>query len=149
MCTVQLPPAGNPLAVNKYILYHYIIYISYIIYRVSYIISYHTISYIIYHTISYITSYQISYHISYHVSYIISYIKTYQTISYHIISYIISYISITMSGLRTESRTRGVLKTQRVPLQAALKSGYRWFIQAISTVFPLTVYVHTLSFDVV
>jgi hypothetical protein len=51
MCTVLLPPGVNPIAVNKYIMYH---------------ISYHVIIYhiITHHIISYIIS---SYHIIYHI----------------------------------------------------------------------------------
>ena len=66
MCTVLMPPGGNPIAVK------YIIYI--VSYRITYIISYHIISY---HIISY---HIISYHIiSYHII-------SYHIISYHIIS---------------------------------------------------------------
>ena len=54
MCTVLLPQGANPIAVNEYIIYHIISYISYHIY-----ISYHNIPYHI-----------ISYHIIYHISYI-------------------------------------------------------------------------------
>jgi hypothetical protein len=99
MCTVLLPPSGNPIAVKYVISYH----ISY------HIVSYHIISYRIvsYHIISYrIVSYRIisyrfvSYHIiSYHIishhitSYhiISNHIVSYRIVSYHIISYIISY----------------------------------------------------------
>ena len=73
----QLPPGGNPVAINKYhIIYHIISYL---------IISYHIVSYhiISYHIISYriISYHTISYHIiSYHICHIISY----HIVSYHI-----------------------------------------------------------------
>jgi len=47
MCTALLPPDGNPIAVNKYI--------------ISYIVLYH----IVYHIISYIISFHIIWRLSY------------------------------------------------------------------------------------
>jgi hypothetical protein len=63
MCTVQLPPGGYPIAVNKYI-YHIIS---------CNVMSFHIISYISYHIIYHVMSchfiscHIISYHISYHI----------------------------------------------------------------------------------
>jgi hypothetical protein len=112
MCTVPLPPGGNPIAVKYILSYHIIIsyhHINYhIIYHhiISYIISFYIcriILYFIYHII-YIVSCQVSYHFIYHISYnfiyhhiycIISYFISYH-VSYHFIYhiiYILSYIS--------------------------------------------------------
>ena len=68
MCTVLLPPGGNPIAVNKYISYIISFHVSYRI--VSYIISHRIISY---HIISY---HIISYHIISYQSYIINALST-------------------------------------------------------------------------
>ena len=90
MCSILLPPAVNPIAVDKYISYHIIHIKSYIMYR---IISY-TVSYHIYRVSNhiYIYIYIIPYHISYHIPYIISSYHIIYHISYHhIISYHISY----------------------------------------------------------
>jgi hypothetical protein len=80
MCTVLLPPGGNPIAVKYIISYHIISY---------HIVSYHII-YIIYHILYHITS-----HVSYRISYIISYrITSYHAMSYHITSYHIITIKL-------------------------------------------------------
>jgi hypothetical protein len=79
MCTVLLPPGGNPIVVNKYISYHVMSYHIIIIYHIMYHIMYHII---------YIISYHIMYHITYHMYHIMYHI-IYHIISYHTISYII------------------------------------------------------------
>ena len=99
MCTVLLPPGVNPIAVNKYIIYHISYTISYHLMSwhvmscrvvscrvvschvmschviLYYIILYRIVSYIIScHVVSYHISYHIitSYHIIYHIAYIMS-----------------------------------------------------------------------------
>jgi len=75
LCTVVLPPGGNTIAVNKYIISYHIIY---------HIMPYHIPYLTIYHTSYQIISYIISYHIiSYHI--ISCHVMSCHIISYHII----------------------------------------------------------------
>jgi len=69
VCKCILPPGDNPIAVNKYIIYHIYRIISCIIY-ITYILSYIVPYHVIYH-ISYHISDHISYHTIYHIYHIL------------------------------------------------------------------------------